>query len=327
MTTAANRFLHKAGAKIAESLGGDGVQELLAAPVAAAPATAGSMVGRGRNREAGTIDIGMVVPDPEQPRKQFDEGAIGRLAESLKKRGQMQNLRVRWSQPLAKWVIISGERRYRAAVVAGLTTLKCEFVERELTDAERLEDALVENCLREDLNTLELAKSYQRLMTLRGYTAQQLAAALDVSGGAVSKTLAVLKLPDDLQAKVADGTLARSTAYELSRAGGEDEQRAMADRVAAEGLNTAQVADTVQGHKGRRNHAATKTGRRLSCTLPGGDNLTFTGKGEWTLDGLLAARAAVTKAAKKAKVQGVAVADLPGLLRGKGAKAAEPTRG
>ena len=108
--SSASKLLHKVGSKISESLGGDGVQELLATPTAA-PTITGSMVGRGRNRQAGTIDIAMVIPDPDQPRKTFSEESLDRLAASLTRRGQMQNVRVRWSAELQKWVLISGERR------------------------------------------------------------------------------------------------------------------------------------------------------------------------------------------------------------------------
>lgn len=315
--SAASKFMQKAAGNIAESLGGDGVHELLAAtPVGAASAGGGSTAGRGRNREAGTLDIGMVVPDPEQPRKEFDEDALARLSESLKKRGQLQNLRVRWSAGLQKWVIISGERRYRAALRAGLKTLKCEFVEKELTDAERLEDALVENCLREDLNSVELAQSYQRLMVLRGYNAQELAAALDVSGGAVSKTLSLLRLPSDIQQKVVDGVLPRSTAYEISRLPSEGEQRAMVERAEAEGFSNAEVAGAVQSRKGRRNHAVAKSGKRFRCTLGGGSSVSVVVQGELTLDGLIGLLAEVSKAAKKAKSRGHGVEAVLKMLEG-----------
>ena len=69
------------------------------------------------------------VPDPDQPRKEFAPDAIARLAESLKKHGQLQPIRVRWNATVGKWVVISGERRYRASAVAGLKTVACVFVD------------------------------------------------------------------------------------------------------------------------------------------------------------------------------------------------------
>lgn len=88
----------------------------------------------------------------------------------------------------------------------------------------------MKKCLREDLNGVGLAESYARLMRRRNYSAKELAAAFDVLA-AVSKTLGVLKLPTDLRAKVADGSLAKITAYEISRLGTEEEQRAMIAQV------------------------------------------------------------------------------------------------
>jgi ParB family transcriptional regulator, chromosome partitioning protein len=316
--TSATKLLQKMGSTISESIGGEGVQQMLtASPAGATPAVAGSMVGRSRNRQAGTVDINQVMPDIDQPRKEFSEETLVRLAESLKKRGQLQNVRVRWSEALKKWVLISGERRYRAALLAGLKTLNCEFVERDLTEAERLEEQLVENCLREDLNSLELAQAYQKIMTLRGCSAKELAAELDITPGAVTKVLAVLKLPEDLQAQVAEGSLPRSSAYEISRLENEDEQRAMAERVQEAGLTNTQVAEEVQTRQGRRNHATTKTGRRLSCALPSGESVTVASKEELTWDGVIAALNELLKAAKKAKAAGQELEELPGLLKAK----------
>ncbi|QJX01339.1 ParB/RepB/Spo0J family partition protein [Frigoriglobus tundricola] len=312
----ASKLFHRVGGKISESIGGGGVQELLTTP-APAQAVTGSMVGRGRNRHAGTIDIAMVVPDPDQPRKEFTEEALNRLAESLKKRGQMQNVRVRWSAELQKWVLISGERRYRAALRAGLKTLNCEFIERELSEVEKLEDMLVENCLREDLNAVELAESYEKLIRLRGCTAKELAASLDVSPSAVTKALGLLKLPEDLRAAVAIGELPRITAYEISRLEGEDSQREMAERVKQEGLTNTQIAEAVQETRGRRNHAASKTGRRLACSLASGSSVTVAGKEELTLDAFIGALGEVLKVAKKAKADGRTLEDLPGMLKSK----------
>jgi ParB family transcriptional regulator, chromosome partitioning protein len=322
--SSASKLLHKVGSKISESLGGDGVQELLATPTAA-PTITGSMVGRGRNRQAGTIDIAMVIPDPDQPRKTFSEESLDRLAASLTRRGQMQNVRVRWSAELQKWVLISGERRYRSALRAGLKTLNCEFVDRELSEVEKLEDMLVENCLREDLNAVELAESYEKLIRLRGCTAKDLAAALDVSPSAVTKALGLLKLPPDLRAEVARGELPRITAYEISRLEDEESQRAMAERVKQEGLTNTQIAGAVQETRGRRNHAASKTGRRLACSLASGSSVTIAGKEELTLDGLIGALSEVLKAAKKAKADGKTLEELPGLLKSVREKKVEAT--
>jgi ParB family transcriptional regulator, chromosome partitioning protein len=115
--------------------------------------------GRTRAREAGHMEIDRIVPDPDrQSRKEFSEESIGRLAGSLTKHGPLQPLRVRWDGGLGRWVIIAGERRYHAAVQAGLKTVACIFVDGELTPGEILQEQLIENLLREGLVPVEEAR-------------------------------------------------------------------------------------------------------------------------------------------------------------------------
>src|SRR5262249_21460224 len=247
MNNAVDKLMNQAGTTISESIGGNGIKELVQQPPMALPVhDAGKLAGRTRNHQAGIIDLNQVMPDPDQPRQHFAEEEIDRLAESMKAKGQLQNIRVRWSEKHGKWVIISGERRYRAALKAGLPTLKCEFVERQLSEAEVLEDQLIENCLREDLNALEQALSFSRLKQLKGCTQEELARSLSVSMSHVSKTLAVLDLPEDLQAEVKSGALPGAVAYEISRLASEEAQRQMAQKVKEDNLTAAQTALLVQ---------------------------------------------------------------------------------
>jgi ParB family chromosome partitioning protein len=109
------------------------------------------------------MDIRNITPHPEQPRKAFDEEALRHLSESLKKFGQLLPIRVRWNEGLGKWVIINGERRYRAALAAGMEAVTCHFVEEELTGSRILEEQVVENCLREDLGPVEQARAFRAL--------------------------------------------------------------------------------------------------------------------------------------------------------------------
>jgi len=101
--------------------------------------------------EAKVYYLAAWVPDPEQPRLEFSEDAIERLAQSIHGKGQLSAIRVRWSEPIQKWVIIAGERRWRATKRAGLPTIDCYFHDGELAKSEALEQQLIENCLREDL--------------------------------------------------------------------------------------------------------------------------------------------------------------------------------
>ncbi len=122
--------------------------------------------GRTRDRLAGHMEIDRIIPDPDQPRKYFSEESIAQLAASLKRTGQLQPIRVRWSEGHGKWIIISGERRYRAAMQAGIKTVSCAFTDKPLTESEIRQESLIENLLREDLRPLEAANGYQQLMDL-----------------------------------------------------------------------------------------------------------------------------------------------------------------
>src|SRR5262245_10602659 len=151
-------------------------------PDDAPPATAAAdpYEGRKQLREACAIRVDRIVPDPEQPRKEFDPEALARLAESLKTRGQLQPIRVRWDQSRGGYVVVVGERRWRAAQLAGLETVTCVVVTGAPTAAELLEDQLVENALREDLKPVEQARAFRTLMRDLGLTQQQLADRLQI---------------------------------------------------------------------------------------------------------------------------------------------------
>lgn len=108
-------------------------------------------IGRRTNRLFGKIDIDRVQPDPQQPRTEFDEEALRQLADSIRDKGQLAPIRVRWSEEQSAWLIISGERRWRAAKLAGLSSVDCFFQEQPLSPTQILEEQLIENLLRDDL--------------------------------------------------------------------------------------------------------------------------------------------------------------------------------
>lgn len=201
--------------------------------------------GRSRDRLAGHMEVERIIADPDQPRKYFSDESLAQLAASLKKTGQLQPIRVRWSEEHAKWVIISGERRYRAALLAGLKTVACQFCDRPLTESEIRQESLIENLLREDLRPVEAATGYQQLMELNGWTMQQVADALNVSKAAVSKALSLLKLPEDIREQVDHGVISPSSGYEVSRLKDEDAQRELAARIVSEGLKRDEAGEAV----------------------------------------------------------------------------------
>ena len=113
-----------------------------------------------------------------QPRVELPKKALERLASSIRDKGQLSPIRVRWSEGFEKWMIISGERRWRAIQQAGLTEIECYFHEAELNPSEILEQQLIENCLREDLQPIEEAQAFAALMKLNGWTGKEVAVAL-----------------------------------------------------------------------------------------------------------------------------------------------------
>ena len=207
-------------------------------------------------KRAFLIPLDRIVPDPEQPRREFDPEGLRELAESLKNRGQLQPVRVRWDEPSGNWVLITGERRWRAAALAGLPSLQAVEAKGTLTPDEILEDQLVENCLREDLKPIEQARAFKVLMDVRGWSHRQLAEQLHIAPSAVSQAMALLRLPDAVQESVEVGNLAPSAAYELSKVNDPEDQARLAAQVVAERLNRAETAEAV-----RRTSSRTITGK------------------------------------------------------------------
>jgi len=220
--------------------------------------------GRTRAREAGHMELDRIVPDPDQPRKEFADEAIDRLAASLLKHGQLHPLRVRWNGEIGKWVVISGERRYRAAQRAGLKTVACIFVDGALSASDILQEQMVENCLREDLKPLEQAEAYRQLMALHAWTAKQLAEELHVSEGAISKALSLLRLPEDLRTLANRGAVPATALYEVAKLPDVGTQRAIARRIETEGLKRDEVVAVVRETSGRSTRSGKGKARKMT---------------------------------------------------------------
>lgn len=206
--------------------------------------------GTARVKDALAIRLEQIIPDPEQPRKEFEPGAIDDLAASLKSRGQLQPIRVRWEETMGRWVVIAGERRYRAALRAGLSTLMCIEAGPQSPD-DILEDQLVENCLREDLRPIEQARAFRALMDRRGWSHRQLGEHLHIAHGTITRAVALLDLPPDVQGRVEGGDLSPSAAYQVSQIEDADAQRAVAERIVSEGLKRDEVVEVVRRATGR----------------------------------------------------------------------------
>lgn len=177
-----------------------------------------------------TVRIDEIEPNRDQPRKEFESGALSELAESIAQHGVLQPLLLR---PMVSggYRIVAGERRWRASRMAGLTEVPA--VVREMTDGEEMLFALIENLQREDLSPLEEAKGYQQLIDVQGMTQEEAAAAVGKSRPAVANALRLLNLPEDIQEMVERGEISAGHARTLLSFKSEEEMQLAAERAKA----------------------------------------------------------------------------------------------
>jgi ParB family transcriptional regulator, chromosome partitioning protein len=184
-----------------------------------------------------------IVPNPRQPREVFDPDELANLATSLTDIGVLQPLVVR---PLGdgRYELIAGERRLRAATLAGLSTVP--VVVRHTDDADLLKEALVENIHRVQLNPLEEGAAYQQLLEDFGVTQEELASRLGRSRPAISNAIRLLQLPAGVQRRVASGVLSAGHAKVLLAIEDPDQQVRLADRIVAEGMSVRATEELVR---------------------------------------------------------------------------------
>lgn len=249
------------------------------------------------------IALDELMPDPSQPRKSFLDDEIQRLAASILARGVLQPLRVTRDESRQVWVIQTGESRFRAAKLAGLTAVPCLPV-AELSEADRLADRLTENNVRHDIPAMEEARALARLKALKGCNSRTLVEEYGFSGGSITKAEALLSLPPDLQDLVGTGPgqIAPATAYEISRLPDEASMRELAHAVIATHMPRDKAAERVRDKIGKRN-IAPKAGR-VSCKLDGGISITVSSGQPLTWDGVLAALDHLKRQAKKLADEG-----------------------
>lgn len=177
--------------------------------------------------------ISLLDPNPDQPRKGFDEAALDELAASIKEIGMLQPILA--APENGRFRIIAGERRFRAAMRAGLTTVPVLL--RSLKEQERVLAALVENLQREDLNAMEAALAVRLLMDQGSLTQEEAARKLGKSRPAVANLLRLLQLPEALQDMVRKGELSEGHARVLAGVKPESRQLGLAEKVLREGLS------------------------------------------------------------------------------------------
>ncbi len=192
------------------------------------------------------LPISSIEVNPFNPRTHFEEEALNELAESIKTHGIIQPLTVR-KMGRDNYQLISGERRFRASQLAGLTEVPAYI--RIANDQTMLEMALVENIQREDLNAIEVALSYQRLLEECNLTQEQLSQKIAKGRSSITNHLRLLKLPAEIQAGVRDSLITMGHARALVSASDEDFQIAVFNKILLEGLSVRDVEIIIrQGH-------------------------------------------------------------------------------
>lgn len=156
-----------------------------------------------QNEQIQKIDLSKIKANPYQPRKTFDDDRLSDLATSIQTHGVLQPIVLR--QTVQGYYIVVGERRFRASQLAGSTEIPA--IIKELSDSDMMELAIIENLQREDLNAIEEAESYQRLMNDLGLTQQKVAERLGKSRPYIANMLRLLNLPKDISNQVKEGTL------------------------------------------------------------------------------------------------------------------------
>jgi ParB family chromosome partitioning protein len=201
------------------------------------------------------IPIDAIEPNPNQPRKDFEISALRELSASLKQSGILQPIVVR--RQGHGYQLIVGERRLRAAKLAGLERIPA--VIRESTDAESLELALVENLLREDLNPMEEAEAYQRLLAEFQWTQEELAERVGKDRSSIANCLRLLRLPELIQADLRTGRLTMGHARALLSLEAPAEQLKLREEILAHSWT---VRATEEGVKTKRSHLQRRPARR-----------------------------------------------------------------
>jgi len=189
------------------------------------------------SQEVSELALELITPNPGQPRTDIDEGRVEELADSISKVGILQPIIVR---PMGeKYQIIAGERRWRAARIAGLEKVPVRVLATD--EVQSLEIALIENLQREDLNPIEEARGYRQLLTVHQMTQAELADKVSKSRSAITNALRLLDLPDDVQELVYSGDISAGHARAILSIPDEASRLRLAQRVAHEGLSVREV--------------------------------------------------------------------------------------
>lgn len=190
------------------------------------------------------IEIGLIDRNPDQPRKNFDEDALNELAESIKTYGVVQPIIVQQNED--RFIIIAGERRWRASRIAGLKTIPC--IVKNYTKKEISEIAIIENLQREDLNPIESARAIKNLMEEFHLTQDEIADRIGKSRPAVSNTIRLLSLPDAIVTLIESGKLSAGHARTLLSLDSPSKQKEMALQIIEKGLSVRETEALIHAY-------------------------------------------------------------------------------
>ncbi len=211
-----------------------------------------------KNASVVEIPVTQITPNPFQPRKHFDEKALHELAASIKMHGLIQPIVV--VEDVDGYILVAGERRWRASKLAKLKTIRAVIV--SLEEPQMRQHALIENIQREQLNVVELAQAYEELISLHGLTQEELAPIVHKSRSHIANTLRLLQLSKRSQDALVDGTITAGHAKVMVGLS-DKEQKVLVDSIRGQKLS---VRDTEQMIKRMKNQASGTTGREKSAS-------------------------------------------------------------
>jgi ParB family transcriptional regulator, chromosome partitioning protein len=263
------------------------------------------------------ILLDRLVTKPGQPRTSMLEEPLQALAASIEQHGVLQPIRVSPADAAGYHQILCGHRRAAASRQLGLTEVPCVIVQDALDEASTLAEQLAENIHRENLSPIEEAQGYRRYMLLKAIPASQAAQELAVPPSRISRALPLLELPEDLQTAIHNQTVAKDTAYHLSRLPpGEERERLFAVALTS-GLARDSAARAVKA--AQKTATSTASSKRVVCQLGEGRSLTVQGLSV-RIDAFIEMLEDVLKEARKARTQGFDITTLAKMFRDRAAK-------
>ena len=198
---------------------------------------------RGDNLKVVQIPVSMIIANPEQPRKVFKDSELEELTKSICEYGVLQPLIVKKAEG-RRFILVAGERRLRAASLAGLKTVPA--IVKELQDREAALIALVENVQRENLNFLEEARAYKKLMVDFELTQGEIARRVSKQQSTISNKIRILSLPEDIQEAIIKNGLTERHARALLKLTAQEDRKKVIERVTANGLNVKQTEKLIE---------------------------------------------------------------------------------